>query len=322
MAIDPREQRPVSRQVFGRSQEQKAPGAEREVKQRHELRLQIDPQVDEDVSTRDEVERGKRWVLDQAVLRERARVPEFLDDPERPVLPDEEPRQALRRDVLEDVVGVAAVPRRRHELAVDVRGEDLDRARELAGAQVLENEHRDRVGLLAGGATRHPDAHRRARVAAVEYRRQAESGEGLEGLRIAKEMRHPNREIPDERLRLSGVPLELLDVVGGRTDVPDPDASRDPTNQRARLVAAEVVPGAPQEDLANRLAGARRRRRRHGRTRAAERARAGAGRPRAARASPRRARRRRRVPPRSRSPACLRTWRSQAPGRASGQRVP
>lgn len=140
LAVHRREELLVGRQAFGGAQEETASGPQREVKQRNQLPLEVGSQVDEDVSAGHEVQRGERRVLDQAVHREGAHVSRILVDPESRLLGREEALHALRGHVLADLAGVASDPRRRHEFAVDIRGEDLDDARLLVTQQVLASQ--------------------------------------------------------------------------------------------------------------------------------------------------------------------------------------
>src|ERR1700740_3023072 len=87
--------------------------------------LQVRLEVDEHVTARNQVEPVKRGILDQIVRGEDAHLPNVLADLVPVVLPDEEPLQALRKDVLRDAFRVARLTSELECLVVDVAREDL-----------------------------------------------------------------------------------------------------------------------------------------------------------------------------------------------------
>jgi hypothetical protein len=70
---------------------------------------------------------------------------------------------ALRGHVLDNALGINARGGFLQRGLIDVRGEDLHVQRLAGHIQRLLHEHRHRIGLLAGGTGRHPDAKPRLR---------------------------------------------------------------------------------------------------------------------------------------------------------------
>ena len=252
LAVHRGEQLRVSGQALGGPEEQIAPRAKGIVEQRHELPLQLGREVDEHVPTRDQVERGEGRVLDQAVLGEGADLAELLRDLVRLSFTGEEALEPLRGDVLADVVGVAAAACGRQQVAVDVGGEDPDWTLGADARRVLAHQDGDGEGLLARGTARHPDTHGRAGILALEDGGDDLLREHREDVRVAKEVRHPDEQVAVQERDLRGVPFQVGEVVGGGGGLLDLHAPSDSPQQRAPLVLAEVVPGVPLQDVADR----------------------------------------------------------------------
>ncbi len=83
----------------------------------------------------------------------------------------------------------------------------------LAAGDLLQREHDDGVGLLAGGAARHPDAQRVAGGAGADQPRDHLRGQRLEGGRVAEEVGDADEQLAEQGLDLERVAPEEGDVV-------------------------------------------------------------------------------------------------------------
>ncbi len=175
------------------------------VEERQDLLLQRRLQVDEQVAAADQVDLGEGRIGQHVVPGEHAHVADRLADAVAAVHLREEAPQALRRDVVQDVLRVDARAGLVDDRSVQVGGEDLDRELAAAGLGDLGAGDRDRVGLLAGRAAQHPDAHRLVGGAVGEQPGQDGGLERLEGLRVAEEARHVDEDVLVEGLHFPGV---------------------------------------------------------------------------------------------------------------------
>ena len=161
LAVHPREQVVELADPFGRAQEQEPTGVERVMKQEDQLLLQLRPQVDHEVAATDEVEFGEGRVLDHVLLGKDNHVADALADavPGAVRFGGKKPRQSLGREVGGDAGRVETGAGGGDRAAVDVGGEHLRRVTLLEGLDPLLEEHREGIGLLAGGAPGrpHPD---------------------------------------------------------------------------------------------------------------------------------------------------------------------
>jgi hypothetical protein len=213
-----------------------------------DLALQVALQVDQQVAADDQVEAGERRVADQVVRGEDAHLAHLFHQLAGVILPGEEAREPVRRHVLGDALGVASQPREVERLVVDIAGEDLHARARLATLHRLAEQDRDRVGLLAGGAARRPDADLSLGPGVVEKPRDHLALERGEGLGIAEEVRDADQQVAEELLRLLGILAQALDVGRHGGELVHLHATLDPPHERRGLVAAEVVAGlAPQQ---------------------------------------------------------------------------
>ena len=113
--------------------------------------------------------------------------------------------------------GIAALARDCERRGVEIGAEDLDLRPDVAASGLLEQQHGDRIGLLAGGAARDPDADGARRPPCLRRAAGCTSrGQHLERMRIAEEGRHRDQEVREERLRLFGVLAQIGVIVGER----------------------------------------------------------------------------------------------------------
>src|ERR1700730_1543094 len=80
----------------------------------------------------------------------------------------EETPQAILADVGLDSRGILALSRNGKRPGVDIRAKHLDRGPDVLPRGLLQQQHRDSIGLLAGGAAGDPDTNRRIGQLAME----------------------------------------------------------------------------------------------------------------------------------------------------------
>ena len=166
--------------------------------------------------------------------------------------PNEEALQALGGDLLGNPLRVATESSCRQEVAVDVGGEDLNRASGCGCGlrEVLAHENGEGVSLLSRSASWHPEAYWRAR-SSLDDCGDHNSCDEREDFGVAKEMRHPDEQVSMEVLGLGRLMLQIGDIVGDRPGLNELDAAPNTPKQRALFVMAEVVPGLALENLAD-----------------------------------------------------------------------
>src|SRR5262245_2955678 len=124
------------------------------------LLLKLAIKIDQKVAAGDEVEARERRVLEQTVVGEKDQVADLPPDAVMLALMDEEAPQAVLADVRGNRRGIAAVPGHGQRTRVEVAGKHLNFGTRLTTRHLLEQQNRNRVGLLPGGATGYPNAHR------------------------------------------------------------------------------------------------------------------------------------------------------------------
>ena len=95
-----------------------------------------------------------------------------------------------------------------------VGGEDLDLELSTGGPDALEEKHADRVGLLAGGTTRHPHTDRPAGPCGGDQRGNHLPVELLPGIGVAEKAGHGDHQIAVQRPQFLGLGIDDRDVVG------------------------------------------------------------------------------------------------------------
>src|SRR5512147_2343439 len=95
------------------------------MEQRHESFLQCGIQVDQQIPTTQQVEFGKRRVLDQILDRKNRHFADFFFDVIAVAFIEEKSPEPRRRDMVSDGDGIDSRARRLDRLGVDVRAENL-----------------------------------------------------------------------------------------------------------------------------------------------------------------------------------------------------
>ena len=168
----------------------------------------------------------------------------------------EEARQAFGRKIGGDAGRITAGAGGGDGLAVDVRGEQLHREAGLDRLNALDQQDGDRVGLLARGTARGPDADHRAGRFTGKERGDDLFLQHLEHLRVAEEMGDADEHVTKQRLHLGGSLLEIFDVAVDPLDLVHGHAALDAAVDGARFVLGKVVAGLgaqQDEDLLQRV---------------------------------------------------------------------
>ena len=236
----------VAGDTLGRTEEEKASGAKHVVENQEQLFLQFCAEVDKDIATGNEVELREGRIPDQAVLGENAHLTQFVGYPVELTLAIEKVSESLRRYMFGYFHGVATPSCLSEHLGVEVGREDLyARPKPI---EVLAEQDRERVRLLAGGTAGHPDADWRFVALALHNPWQDFFGQCLKRFGIAEELGHADQEILEQNGRLRSIVLQLLSVVGDRLQVLELDPAPYATQERTLLIAAEIMPGVMMED--------------------------------------------------------------------------
>ena len=165
--------------------------------------LQRRGHVDQDVAAADQIHVRERRIGGEVLAREDADVADRLVDPVEVVFLLEEAVQPFGRELGLDALGIepGAGPLQRAGIA-EIGGEDLERAAHRLIVEQLPEHDGQRVGLLARGAPRYPQAQRRVRGLGLQDLGEDAGFQGLEQGRVAKEAGHVDEEVLVERLDL------------------------------------------------------------------------------------------------------------------------
>lgn len=214
------------------------------MKQWDKFLLQLAAEVDEQVAAADEVQLRERRVPVHVLLGKDEQVSHVLVNPVFPAgLGGEVVGEPFGRQVLGNGGGVNAGPGRGDGRGADVSGENLDTMSFLQRGQSFQQEDRDRVRLLAGGAARHPDPDRLA----GRSRAPEEFGDDAffhlaENRGIPEELRDADQQVVEQRIDLLRRVLEVLHVIGQSVDPVDRHAASDPPVDGAALIEREIMP--------------------------------------------------------------------------------
>ena len=179
---------------FGRAQEEKSFRSKGVMKRWHDLFLQTGFEIDQQVAATDEVDARERRVAQEILPGENDRLTQRLADAVATVLLDKESPQPFGRNLLHQRFCVKASTRLVQQGLVEVRRENLKGGRARGAFGVFSECHGQRIGFLAGGTTRHPDANR---FSASLLHEGGKDGpfENLEGFRVAEETGHADEQV-------------------------------------------------------------------------------------------------------------------------------
>src|SRR5262249_12512599 len=176
----------------------------------------------------------------------------LVKDVLRAILLEVSPSQ-LGRDVLDVLGGVATEPRLIQCVLVHVRGVDLHSRPKALDAELLGQQDRERVGLLAGRGAGAPHADQTIGRRALDDLRDDLLAEVLPGGEIAVEARDVDQDRVEQESELFRVDLEIVDVVGEARDVDRLHPLENPAHQARALVGREVEPARALQVVEERL---------------------------------------------------------------------
>ena len=155
----------------------------------------------------------------------------------------EEASEPRRRHVGLDRFRIDAVAGERYAVRIDVGGEHLQLDIAFCGRDLLEKEHRDRIGLFTRAAARHPNAQRSIQCLPPHEVRNDFLRQQIKGGRIAEEVRDVDEEVLGEQLALAGILTQDLQIARAAVEARHRHAPLDPALQRALLVEREIMRG-------------------------------------------------------------------------------
>ena len=234
---------------FGGAEKEHTLRAQREMEEGQDFPLRLRAQVDEHVAAGDQIEAGERRVGQQALAREHDRLAQLAHDLIAIALLGEEAGEPRRRHVGLDRVRIDAVAGERHAVRVDVGGEHLQLDVALRGRDLLQKEHGDGIGLLAGAAAGHPDAQRPIQGLPLHELRNDFLRQLVEGGRVAEEVGHIDEEVLGEQLTLARILAQDLQIVRAALQPGHRHAPLDPALQRSPLVEREIVRAARGQEI-------------------------------------------------------------------------
>src|ERR1700730_14260035 len=165
------------------------------------------------------------------------------------ILRGEETLDTRRRDVLLDGLRIQSIAGNRYRVIVDVGREDLQLYGSLRGRDRLEEEHSDRVGLLARAASGVPNADRLIGRMPTYQLGNDLLRQHRERLFVAEKSGDVDQHGFGEKIDLSRI---LADRVQIDTDVLDRRHRHPPfdlAQERALLVEGEIVRGVRAQEI-------------------------------------------------------------------------
>ena len=229
--------------ALGRTQEQAAALAQREVEGPRDPPLRRRVQVDEQVAAAHEVEAGERRVGRQVVRGEDDGVAQVLRHVVPAGLACEEAAQECRRHARDVVFGIPSEPGRFHRVGVRIGREDLELDRATSGRDAVRQEHGQAVGLLARGARRDPRAQGRLRRRLAHEARDDRLVEHAPRFGLAEERGDADQQVLAQGGGLVPIRLEQPGIGRMPVEVQALDAASDPALERRRPVFVKVVSG-------------------------------------------------------------------------------
>ncbi len=172
-------------------------------------------------------------------------------NPIAPVFPVEVAGQASRRHVVLDSGWIETLAGEGDRLGIDVRREYLQLYASARLRDLVEHEHADGIGLLAGAAARRPNPDGPVRRVRPHQLRNDLLLQTFEGLGVAEEPRDVDQQIVGETLEFRRVLSETLEIAAALLDTVQGHAPLDPALQRAVLVQGEIVRRSLAEQFDN-----------------------------------------------------------------------
>ena len=244
IAVDGAEQTRRAVGVLGRSNEQIARRIQGEMKRGANLSLSFPVEVDQQVAAGNEIGVGERRILQETVSCEQHHVAQLARDTVLVALPCEESPQTLFAHIRFDGERITAVPPESQGGVIEIGRKNLDLRPDLPAAGLLEQQHRDRIGLFASRAARNPDANWVGRAPVLEELRNDQRAKPFESAGVAKECGHRDQKIGEQSLRLRRAVAQDCEIIAHRRGALHLHAAKDTAPDGRFLVTGEIVPGA------------------------------------------------------------------------------
>jgi hypothetical protein len=167
--------------------------------------LKLQPHIDENIATGDQIHPAEWNGLNQVVPGEDACPAKVGMDPVPSGRPREKAPESLGRNTPHHAMAVLPSPGLPKSDFTDVRREDLEGNLFSSFVQTLAQAHRDRIGLLARRAPDHPDSDGLEKRSTSDQRPEDMVLEISESLWIAEESRRLDQDSLIKPLQLRGV---------------------------------------------------------------------------------------------------------------------
>jgi hypothetical protein len=210
--------------------------------------LQRRSEVDEEVAATDEVDARERRIAGDVVAGEDAAIPQQPANVVPAFHGGEEPIEPLRRHLPTDCRRVCAAARDLERGIAQIAREELDDCARLERFGRLQRADRHRVGFLAGGAPRHPEAKRVPGRAGAQQAGEDGRRDGVEDRRVAKEARDVDQDIFVQPPNLFRLALKEGEIGDGGIEAMTALATADPPDEGRAFVPAEVHSGGVMEE--------------------------------------------------------------------------
>ena len=213
---------------------------QRDMKDREQILLQHGLEVNQQVPAADQIQTAEGRILKDVVLGEddhRAdlMIYHILGAPAREI-----PAEPADAHILDDVLPVDALAGKLHRVRVQIGRKDLDIPPDVELLHHLGEQNRQRIGFLAGGAARAPDADLFRGLAFLHDLRDDPRLQHLEIIRIPEEGSDADQDLFCQRPGLLLIALQIIHVALQIAAVRDHDPPLDPAENR-RLLIIRVV---------------------------------------------------------------------------------
>ncbi len=229
---------------LGISEQQVPAVTECEMQQGQPATLRLRLQIDEEISTRNDIDARERRIAQQVLRSEHDLLPQGRLHPISVIVFVEELCEALGGQIAFDAGRIDSGTGEGEGLIRRVGSEHLD-LELLAGPRgFLGNENRQGVRLLAAGARRDPGADRIPLRPLLYERPYDRFAQRLPGFWIAKEAGYIDHQVVGKRGRFRSLLPDVRGILVELSDSEQPHAPLDPPHHGSGLVRCEVMSGA------------------------------------------------------------------------------
>ena len=198
---------------FTSSQEEIAPVVKGHMEDGKQVSLQDILEIDEKIAAADQIQLPEGGILEYVVLREYDHLADLVPDNIMIALAGEKAAESGDADIFNDIVSVYASSGYRDGFRVQIRRKDLDIPADAQILHDLRKENGDRIGFLACGAARDPDAQlfglRRVLDQVIDHA----VLEHFKIVRIPEETGHADQHFLGKQSRLVRIEREIFDIL-------------------------------------------------------------------------------------------------------------